>query len=103
MLIKRFSHCAPRLAFLTVLGLGSMAGSALAANQAGSPVSSRRILKSVDETNLVRLVGSTHPLAVAASDKGPVPDTLPMEHMFLQLRRSAGQEQALQIGISRPD
>src|SRR5260370_4293406 len=49
----------------------------------------------VSETNLVRLPGSVRPEANAVNDRGIVPDTLPMEHMLLQLRRPPAQEQAL--------
>src|SRR5712672_2065414 len=49
----------------------------------------------VSETNLVRLPGSVRPEANAVNDRGLVPDTLPMEHMLLQLRRPPAQEQAL--------
>jgi subtilase family serine protease len=49
----------------------------------------------VVESNLVRLSGNTRPEANAANDRGRVPDTFPMEHMFLQLQRPAAQEQAL--------
>jgi prophage regulatory protein len=45
--------------------------------------------------NLVRLRGNVRPGANAANDRGVVPDTPPMEHMILELRRSPGQEQAL--------
>ena len=47
------------------------------------------------DSNLVRLRGNVRPEANAANDRGRVPDTLPMEHMFLQLQRPAAQEQAL--------
>jgi hypothetical protein len=49
----------------------------------------------VAESNLVRLPGNTRPEANAANDRGRVADSLPMEHMFLQLRRPPAQEQAL--------
>jgi len=45
------------------------------------------------EANLVRLSGNTRPEANAANDRGRVADNLPMEHMMLQLRRPAAQEQ----------
>ena len=47
------------------------------------------------ESNLVPLPGNVRPEANAANDLGRVPDTLPMEHMLLQLHRPAAQEQAL--------
>ena len=41
------------------------------------------------------LAGNTHPEATRANDRGRVPDSLPMEHMLLQLNRPPEQEQAL--------
>lgn len=55
-----------------------------------------RITKAVNESDLARLTGSTHPMARAEFDRGPVTSTLPMEHMFVILRRSADKEQALE-------
>jgi len=55
-----------------------------------------RIVGPVDESDLVQLVGNTHPLAQAKFDRGAVADSLPMEHMYLVLRRSPEQEQALE-------
>lgn len=49
----------------------------------------------IDERVLVTLAGNTRPEANTANDRGPVANTFPMEHMLLQLRRSAEQEQAL--------
>src|SRR5215831_11902716 len=55
-----------------------------------------RITNSVNESDLIRLVGHTHPLASAKYDQGAVRDTLRMDHMFVVLRRGAEQEQALE-------
>jgi subtilase family serine protease len=55
----------------------------------------RLIAQAVDENQLVRLVGNTRPEATALNDRGIVADSLPMQHMLLQLRRSPAQEQAL--------
>jgi hypothetical protein len=40
-------------------------------------------------------VGGTLRLAPGSIDEGPVSDSLPMEHLFLQLRRGPAEEQAL--------
>jgi subtilase family serine protease len=53
------------------------------------------ITRPIIEANLVRLLGNTRREANAANDRGRVADNFPMEHMFLQLRRPAAQEQAL--------
>ena len=58
--------------------------------------SSNRIVSAVNESDLVQLNGSTHPLALPKYDQGLVADGLRMEHMFVVLRRSPEQEQALQ-------
>jgi subtilase family serine protease len=55
-----------------------------------------RITNSVNESNLVRLRGGTHPRAIPEFDQGSVTDSLPMEHIFVVLRRSPEQDQALE-------
>jgi hypothetical protein len=59
----------------------------------GTPV---LITEKIDESNLVTLAGNTRPEANAKNDRGPVPADFPMDHMLLQLRRSAAQERALE-------
>jgi subtilase family serine protease len=61
-------------------------------------VSQPRVLitEAINETKLVTLAGNTRPEATAANDRGPVADSFPMEHLWLQLRRPAEQEQALE-------
>ena len=54
-----------------------------------------RITQAVDENNLVVLHGNVHPLARAEFDQGAAPLGLPMERMWLVLKRSAKQEEAL--------
>jgi subtilase family serine protease len=57
--------------------------------------SQSRITAPVNESDLLQLTGSTHPLARAQSDVGAVSDDLRLEHMFVVLRRSPEQEKAL--------
>ena len=46
------------------------------------------ITEAIDESNLVTLAGNTRPEAkLSANDRGVVPDSTPVKHMFLQLRR----------------
>ena len=54
------------------------------------------ITQAVNDGSLFRLAGNI-PLAArnAGNDRGSAPDTMPMPHMLLQLRRPAAQEQAL--------
>ncbi len=48
----------------------------------------------VDENKLVTLAGNTRPEATAENDLGAVADSLKLNHMMLQLKRSPEQEQA---------
>ena len=61
----------------------------------GNQVRIARLTDPIDETKLVTLTGNTHPLAIAKYDLGAAPDSMPLQHMYLQLKRSAEQEQAL--------
>jgi hypothetical protein len=55
------------------------------------------VTQSVNDGNLVGLVGNTRPEARnPANDRGRVDDAMPMPHLILQLRRPAAQEQALE-------
>ena len=53
------------------------------------------ITQQIDENDLITLAGNTRPEATAANDRGPVADSFPMEHLWLQLRRPPEREQAL--------
>jgi subtilase family serine protease len=59
------------------------------------------ITGTVDETELVTLLGNTRPEANATNDQGRLADSFPLEHMILLLRRSRVQEQALTGLIDR--
>lgn len=74
--------------FLMLLS-GSLA--VLSAESAGRAL----IHEKVDERNLITLAGNTRPEAVPANDLGAVSDSLPINHIMLQLKRSAEQEQAV--------
>ncbi len=65
---------------------------AMAQAQNGRPVV---ITQSVDESKLVTLAGNTRPEVMRQNDRGRVADSYPMEHMMLQLKRSAEQEREL--------
>ena len=54
-----------------------------------------RIVQAVDEAQLTRLRGNTHPLARAEFDRGAAPADLPLKRMLLVLQRSPEQESAL--------
>jgi subtilase family serine protease len=63
----------------------------LAAQSLRRPLVAERI----NETVLQNLAGNTRPEASRRNDRGAVEDTLPMEHMLLQLQRSPEQEEAV--------
>ena len=56
----------------------------------------RLITQSIDEGKLISLHGNTHPEAKLKNDRGPVADSLVMEHLLLQLKRSPEQERELE-------
>jgi trimeric autotransporter adhesin len=65
-----------------------------------------RIVQPIRESSLVTLAGNTHPLAQPRYDRGPAPDSLPLDRMLLVLRRSAAQEAALETylqALQTPD
>lgn len=49
----------------------------------------------IDESVLHTLAGNTRPEAIGENDRGAVEDSLPMEHMLLQLQRSPQQEESV--------
>jgi len=54
------------------------------------------ITNAIDESQVTRLPGNTHPLARPEFDLGTAPASLPMERMLLVLKRSPEQEAALE-------
>lgn len=59
----------------------------------------------IDDNSRITLAGNTRAEAIAANDRGQVPDGYAMEHMQLLLRRSPEQEQALEQfieGLNNP-
>ena len=61
----------------------------------GSSNSRSQISARIDETRRVTLPGNVRSAALAATDRGPVSDALPLEHMLLLLERSPESEAAL--------
>jgi hypothetical protein len=55
-----------------------------------------RITQPIDDTTVVRVPRTTHPLATAANDLGRVSSDLPMERMMLVLKPSEAQQAAAQ-------
>jgi len=77
------------------LAVASLFPSSLAAQSRRQPLIQERIDESVRHT----LVGNTRPEANRQNDRGAVADSLPMEHMLLQLHRPPEQEDALRALI----
>jgi hypothetical protein len=82
-------------AALAAVALGFASWPAALAQTAGGRAQAL-ITQAVNDGSLFRLTGNI-PLAarIAGNDRGRAPDTMPMPHMLLQLRRPAAQEQAL--------
>jgi hypothetical protein len=55
-----------------------------------------QVVQAIQESDRIALHGNVRPEAQPANDRGRVADTLPLEHMLLQLKRSPEQEKALQ-------
>jgi uncharacterized repeat protein (TIGR01451 family) len=55
----------------------------------------------IDEARTVTLEGNTRPEANASNDRGRVPDSLPLPHLQLLLKRPAQRESALQRYIAQ--
>src|SRR5580700_10586429 len=79
----------------------SLAFAASAHAQTPVPPALSMITQPIVESNSVRLFGNVRPEAIAANDRGRVPDNLPMEHLLLQLKRPPAREQALQSLIDQ--
>jgi hypothetical protein len=83
----------------SVLFLGTLAAAlALQGTHAQAPATGAirpLVVQQVDESARVTLERNTRPEANAHNDRGAVADDFPMEHMLLQLKRSAEQEKAL--------
>jgi len=70
----------------------------LLANAAAKPT---LITQKIDNSKVITLVGNTRPEANQANDRGPVAGNLALDHLFLQLRRPAELEAALEQYIEQ--
>jgi hypothetical protein len=75
-------------------------GSALWVPATAQNLATPLITQPIDETRLVKLHGSVHPLAQARYDRGAVPDSFPAERVLLLLSRPAHRETALREFLS---
>jgi subtilase family serine protease len=88
------------------LGLASVSFAAILAGfapdvaaQAGA--GTPRITNAIDGASRVGLGGNVRPEARPENDRGRVVDSLPLQHMLLQLKRSSQQEATLQLFIEQ--
>jgi hypothetical protein len=65
-----------------------------------APPAVSQITAPLDENRLTTLTGNTHPLAQASFDAGPVPASMPQNHILMMLRRSPQRDQALRQFMS---
>ncbi len=59
------------------------------------------VAQTVPSKTLVTLSGNTRPEVRLHADRGIVPDSLPMDHLVLQLKRSPEQQAALEEAVSQ--
>jgi hypothetical protein len=71
-------------------------GGALALPAVSQTPATPLVTQAVDETRLMTLGGSVHPLAQASSDRGAVADSFPAERLLLLLNRPPEREAAMQ-------
>jgi subtilase family serine protease len=79
--------------------IGSIASASVAPD--GAPQVPSQIVARIDEAQLARLEGNTHPMARPEFDEGPVDPQLPMERMILVLKRSPDSEAALETFMAQ--
>ncbi len=77
---------------LAVLALASLSSGPFLKAQTGRD---GLITQPIKDSDRFVLAGNTHPLATRATDRGPVPPSMPAQRMILLLRRSPEQELAL--------
>lgn len=77
--------------YATILAVASLLPVSLSAQSRREPLIPERI----NEAALHTLAGNTRPEADRLNDRGAVEDSLPLEHMLLQLQRSPEQEDAV--------
>ena len=86
--------------FLVLSGLGAAPGDAQGTRPSGPPPRPV-ITQPIDNSRLASLAGQVRPEANAGNDRGTLPDTTPLPHLLLQLKRPPEQEQALQQAIDQ--
>ncbi len=84
-----------RLLLAAALAALALAAGAFQPARAQSAPARVLVTADIDAHELVRLSGNTRPEARTARDLGRVPDSMPLEHMLLLLKRPAERELAL--------
>ncbi len=75
----------------------TIAGSAAHAEEA---IPGRALITTpVDDSQRVVTEGNIRPEAIAKNDRGALPDSFQLDHMYLQLRRSPAQEKAVERAV----
>ena len=72
----------------------------IAQNAASAAAPAIRVVSPIDDSQLVTLNGTVHPLANTLNDRGTAPDSLQLDRMHLVFRRSDSQEAALKQLVS---
>jgi len=80
---------------LTFAIIGSCAGPILGGQTVLPSPTANRVIEPIDETAVVPLKGTVHPLAQARFDRGPAPISTPTGRLKVLLKRSSAQQQAL--------
>ena len=76
---------------------GAVAGcSQFALGQLVTGNATPRIAGAIDETKWVTLTGNAHRVGLDKYDQGALPESFHLDHLYLQLRRSPEQDQALE-------
>ena len=86
-----------KLSFVAIFAFFSPFAAAVSAQSSGVQP---RITQAVNESSLVPVKGTVHPLANAANDRGAAPDGMQLERLHLVFKRSQAQESALKQLIS---
>lgn len=86
---------ARRLAIAQIFFLGLSPANAQAPREPTRPL----ITQPIDDSRRVTLTGNTRPEANATNDRGPVPESLPMQHLQLLLRLPMEKEEELDRSI----
>ncbi len=89
---RRFCFCSLMWIAVCILALN---GVGLGQGTPPGPVARPLITQAVNEGQVTKLKGNTHPLARPEFDLGSAPATLPMQRMLLVLKRSPEQQLAL--------